>query len=418
MKPDCLREALMNDINHVREDFPILKRLVYGKPFVYLDNAATTQKPQIVLNKMLEFYTTQNSNIHRGVHYLSEQATAAYESARETVRKFLNAEDVSEIIFTHGTTDSINMIADSFGQACINQGDEIIVTAMEHHSNFIPWQMLCKRKGAILKVIPVDDNGTLIIDKLNKLITQKTKLISLTYVSNVLGVINPVAEIVKTAHSFDIPVLIDGAQAVQHFPVDVKALDCDFFVFSGHKIFAATGIGVLYGKQKWLEKLAPSRFGGGMVNKVEIEETSFADLPLKFEAGTSNFAGAVSLKAAIEYVNDIGFSDIAAHEKDVFNYAVGKFKELEKVTIYGDASNRCGMLSFNLDKIHPYDAALIMDKTGVFVRTGTHCAEPLMKHFSINGTIRASFALYNTRNDVDKLVESIKRVQKIMYAGM
>jgi cysteine desulfurase/selenocysteine lyase len=408
----------MNDINHVREDFPILKRLVYGKPFVYLDNAATTQKPQIVLNKMLEFYTTQNSNIHRGVHYLSEQATAAYESARETVRKFLNAEDVSEIIFTHGTTDSINMIADSFGQACINQGDEIIVTAMEHHSNFIPWQMLCKRKGAILKVIPVDDNGTLIIDKLNKLITQKTKLISLTYVSNVLGVINPVAEIVKTAHSFDIPVLIDGAQAVQHFPVDVKALDCDFFVFSGHKIFAATGIGVLYGKQKWLEKLAPSRFGGGMVNKVEIEETSFADLPLKFEAGTSNFAGAVSLKAAIEYVNDIGFSDIAAHEKDVFNYAVGKFKELEKVTIYGDASNRCGMLSFNLDKIHPYDAALIMDKTGVFVRTGTHCAEPLMKHFSINGTIRASFALYNTKNDVDKLVESIKRVQKIMYAGM
>jgi cysteine desulfurase/selenocysteine lyase len=408
----------MNDINHVREDFPILKRLVYGKPFVYLDNAATTQKPQIVLNKMLEFYTTQNSNIHRGVHYLSEQATAAYESARETVRKFLNAEDVSEIIFTHGTTDSINMIADSFGQACINQGDEIIVTAMEHHSNFIPWQMLCKRKGAILKVIPVDDNGTLIIDKLNKLITQKTKLISLTYVSNVLGVINPIAEIVKTAHSFDIPVLIDGAQAVQHFPVDVKALDCDFFVFSGHKIFAATGIGVLYGKQKWLEKLAPSRFGGGMVNKVEIEETSFADLPLKFEAGTSNFAGAVSLKAAIEYVNDIGFSDIAAHEKDVFNYAVGKFKELEKVTIYGDASNRCGMLSFNLDKIHPYDAALIMDKTGVFVRTGTHCAEPLMKHFSINGTIRASFALYNTKNDVDKLVESIKRVQKIMYAGM
>ena len=408
----------MNDINHVREDFPILKRLVYGKPFVYLDNAATTQKPQIVLNKMLEFYTTQNSNIHRGVHYLSEQATAAYESARETVRKFLNAEDVSEIIFTHGTTDSINMIADSFGQACINQGDEIIVTAMEHHSNFIPWQMLCKRKGAILKVIPVDDNGTLIIDKLNKLITQKTKLISLTYVSNVLGVINPVAEIVKTAHSFDIPVLIDGAQAVQHFPVDVKALDCDFFVFSGHKIFAATGIGVLYGKQKWLEKLAPSRFGGGMGNKVEIEETSFADLPLKFEAGTSNFAGAVSLKAAIEYVNDIGFSDIAAHEKDVFNYAVGKFKELEKVTIYGDASNRCGMLSFNLDKIHPYDAALIMDKTGVFVRTGTHCAEPLMKHFSINGTIRASFALYNTKNDVDKLVESIKRVQKIMYAGM
>ena len=418
MKPDCRREALMNDINHVREDFPILKRLVYGKPFVYLDNAATTQKPQIVLNKMLEFYTTQNSNIHRGVHYLSEQATAAYESARETVRKFLNAEDVSEIIFTHGTTDSINMIADSFGQACINQGDEIIVTAMEHHSNFIPWQMLCKRKGAILKVIPVDDNGTLIIDKLNKLITQKTKLISLTYVSNVLGVINPVAEIVKTAHSFDIPVLIDGAQAVLHFPVDVKALDCDFFVFSGHKIFAATGIGVLYGKQKWLEKLAPSRFGGGMVNKVEIEETSFADLPLKFEAGTSNFAGAVSLKAAIEYVNDIGFSDIAAHEKDVFNYAVGKFKELEKVTIYGDASNRCGMLSFNLDKIHPYDAALIMDKTGVFVRTGTHCAEPLMKHFSINGTIRASFALYNTKNDVDKLVESIKRVQKIMYAGM
>jgi cysteine desulfurase/selenocysteine lyase len=406
----------MNDINHLREDFPILKRLIYGKPFVYLDNAATTQKPQVVLDKILEFYTTQNSNIHRGVHYLSEQATAAYESARETVRKFLNAEDVSEIIFTHGTTDSINIIADSFGQAFINQGDEIIVTGMEHHSNFIPWQMLCKRKGVILKVIPVDDNGILIIDKLNELITQKTKLMSLTYVSNVLGVINPVVEFVKIAHLFDIPVLIDGAQAVQHFPVDVKALDCDFFVFSGHKLFAETGIGVLYGKQNWLEKLAPSRFGGGMVNKVEIEETSFTNPPLKFEAGTSNFAGAVSLKAAIEYISNIGFNDIIAHEKDVFDYAVRKFKELEKTTIYGNVSNRCGMLSFNLDKIHPYDAALIMDKTGVFVRTGTHCAEPLMKHFGINGAIRASFALYNTRDDVDKLVESIKRVQKIMYA--
>jgi cysteine desulfurase/selenocysteine lyase len=418
MKPDCQRVALMNDLNHLREDFPILKKLIYGKPFVYLDNAATTQKPQFVLDKIFEFYTTQNSNIHRGVHYLSEQATAAYESARETVRKFLNGEDVSEIIFTHGTTDSINIIADSFGQAFINQGDEIIVTAMEHHSNFIPWQMLCKRKGAILKVLPVDENGTLIIDRLNELITQKTKLISLTYVSNVLGVINPVEEIVKTAHSFDIPVMIDGAQAVQHFPFDVKAMDCDFFVFSGHKIFAETGIGVLYGKQNWLEKLAPSKFGGGMVNKVEIEESLFADLPLKFEAGTSNFAGAISLKAAIEYISNIGFNDIIAHEKDVFDYAVGKFKELEKTTIYGNVSNRCGMLSFNLDKIHPYDAALIMDKTGVFVRTGTHCAEPLMKHFGINGTIRASFALYNTRDDVDKLVESIKRVQKIMYDGI
>ncbi len=404
----------MLNINKIRKDFPILAKKIHGKPLVYLDNAATTQKPQAVLDKIVEFYSSSNSNIHRGVHHLSEQASFEYENARRTVKDFISAKSVSEIVFTSGTTESINLVADSFGSKFIKEGDEIIVSEMEHHSNIVPWQILCERKKAILKVAPFDRDGILMMDDLKRLITEKTKLISIIYVSNVLGVINPLKEIIELAHAQDTPVLIDGAQAVQHFPVDVQALDCDFFAFSGHKMYAETGIGVLYGKEKWLEDMPPYQSGGGMVDSVSFEKTTYADLPLKFEAGTGNYVAAVSIGTAIEYIHKIGMDEITIYENDLLNYTTEKLCTINGVKTYGNAPERCGLISFNLDNIHPYDAGMILDKLGIAIRTGTHCAEPVMRHYGINATIRASFAFYNTKEEIDKLIEGIQKTQMML----
>ncbi len=402
---------MLDIIDKIRGDFPILKKEVHGKPLVYLDNAATTQKPKVVLKKTREFYTQTYSNIHRGVHSLSEEASAAYEDAREVVKKFINARRTSEIIFTRGTTESINLVADSFGREFIEKGDEIIISEMEHHSNIVPWQLLCERKKARLKVIPFNDDGILLTDKLNNLITKRTKLISLTYVSNVLGVVNNIKKIIQIAKAQNVPVLVDGAQAIQHIPVDVQELDCDFFAFSGHKIYADTGIGVLYGKEKWLEAMPPYQSGGGMIASVSFEKTTYADLPLKFEAGTGNIVAAVSLAVAIDYLNRIGWEKISFHEKELIDYATKKIGSLSKVTIYGKKIKRCAAVSFNLDHIHPYDAGVILDKMGIAIRTGMLCAEPLMKHYGVSGMIRASFALYNTKEEIDRLVDGIQKVR-------
>jgi cysteine desulfurase/selenocysteine lyase len=401
------------DINTIRSDFPILTQKINGNNIVYLDNSATTHKPQQVIDSIVEFYTTMNCNIHRGVHYLGEQASGAYESVREKVRAFIHAKKTKEIVFTSGTTESINLIADSFGRTFINKGDEIIITEMEHHSNIVPWQILCEHKGAKLKIIPITDNGTLEIDKLKNLITNKTKLISLTYVSNVLGTINPVKDIIEIAHKKDIPVLIDAAQAVQHIPIDVQDLDCDFFVFSGHKIYAETGVGVLYAKEKWLKAIPPYKYGGGMISKVSLEKTSFAEIPFKFEAGTSNISAVISLGTAIDYLNDIGIKNIQLHENELMHYALDKLNTIDGLTIYGNPSKRCGIITFNLENIHHYDAVLILDKMGIAVRSGTHCAEPIMNHYGINGSIRVSFAIYNTKEDIDRLIEGLKKVQEL-----
>jgi cysteine desulfurase/selenocysteine lyase len=404
----------MFDINKIRKDFPILKRKVYGKTLIYLDNAATTHKPTLVLDKIREFYIQTYSNIHRGVHSLSEEASAAYEKARERVKKFINARSTSEIIFTSGTTEAINLVADSFGREFIHKGDEIIISEMEHHSNIIPWQLLCERKDAQLKVLPFNDDGILLFEKLSNLMTERTKLISVTYVSNVLGVVNNIKKIIQTAREQNIPVFIDGAQAIQHIPVDVQELDCDFFAFSGHKIYAATGIGVLYGKEKWLEAMPPYQSGGGMIAKVSFKKTTYADLPLKFEAGTGNIVAAVSLAVAMDYLNRVGWEKISSHEETLLRYAVEEIKSLSKVTIYGKEIKRCAAVSFNLDHIHPYDAGVLLDKMGIAIRTGMLCAEPLMKHYGAAGMIRASFALYNTKEEINKLVEGIQKVQSMM----
>ena len=403
----------MMDIDKVRSDFPILNQKINGNKLVYLDNSATTHKPQQVIDSIIEFYSSMNCNVHRSVHYLSEQASTAYESVREKVKDFIKAKKTKEIVFTSGTTESINLVADSFGRAFINKGDEIIITEMEHHSNIVPWQMLCENKGAKLKIIPFDNNGTLMMDKLKNLITDKTRLISLTYVSNVLGTINPVKDVIKIAHTKDIPVLIDGAQAVQHIPIDVQDLDCDFFVFSGHKIYAETGVGVLYAKEKWLEAMPPYKYGGGMISKVSFKKTTFADIPFKFEAGTSNISAVISLGKAIEYVNNIGIKEIEKHENMLMNYALDQINALSGVTIYGNAPKRCGIISFNLENIHHYDAVMILDKMGIAVRSGKHCAEPVMTHYGINGSIRVSFAIFNSKEDIDILIKGLKKVQEL-----
>jgi cysteine desulfurase/selenocysteine lyase len=404
----------MIDINKIRRDFPILNTTIHGRPLVYLDNAATTQKPKVVLDKIIEFYSETNSNTHRGAHTLSERASEEYEKARETVRSFINARRNSEIIFTRGTTESINLVADSLGNAFINPEDEIIITEMEHHSNIVPWQRLCERKGSKLKFIPLNDDGLLDTQSLDHLITDKTKLLSVTYVSNALGTVNDVKGIIDTAHKRDIPVMIDGAQAVQHIPIDVQELDADFFVFSGHKIYAETGIGVLYGKEKLLEVMPPYQSGGGMISSVSMEKTTYAGLPFKFEAGTVNYVAALSLATALDYIHSIGFESIAKHEQDIMNYAMQRIGELDGVTIYGKSINRAGSLSFNLENIHPLDAGTILDKLGIAIRTGAHCAEPLMQRYGISGTIRASFALYNTIKEVDSLIEGINKVQNML----
>lgn len=401
-------------IRDIRADFPILEREVHGKPLVYLDNAATTHKPQQVLDRVQQFYRESNSNVHRGAHYLSEQASEAYENARKKTAGFINAPNDYEVIFTKGTTDSINLVASSFGDAFVSEGDEIILSEMEHHSNIVPWQMMCERYGAKIKTLPVSQNGTLEPDELEKLITPKTRLVCLAYVSHVLGTQNDIKKLIQVSHNHEVPVLVDGAQAVQHFPVDVKELDCDFFAFSGHKIYAETGIGVLYGKEKWMDAMPPYQGGGAMISKVEMEKTSYGELPLKFEAGTGNYVAAASLGEAIDYVGHTGMENISEHENEVTQYAAEQLRSTEGVTLYGDPPVRCSVLSFNLEGVHPYDAGMILDKKGIAVRTGKLCAEPLMRTYNVDGMIRASFGMYNTTEEVDHFIEGVKTAQAML----
>lgn len=401
------------DIKKIRKDFPILNQQVYEKPLVYLDNGATTQKPQVVIDEVSEIYSQQNSNIHRGVHYLSEQLTQRYEDARKVVQKFINAPNNYEIILTSGTTESINTVAFSFGEKYISEDDEIIISSLEHHSNIVPWQMLCERKGAILKVIPINDKGELLLDEYKKLISSKTKIIAVNQVSNALGTVNDVKKIIDIAHQNNIPVLIDGAQSIQHSKIDVQELDCDFYVFSGHKLYGPNGIGVLYGKEKWLNEMPPFMSGGEMIKKVSFEKTTFNELPFKFEAGTPNYVGAIGLATAIEYVENIGLESIAAYEKELLEYAIQKLESVEGLRIIGTAEKKVSVISFVLENIHHYDAGMIIDKMGIAVRTGHHCAEPLMDCFNIEGTIRASFSFYNTKEEIDKLYEALLTVKQM-----
>ncbi len=396
-------------IEQIRSDFPILRQQVYKKPLIYLDNGATTQKPQVVIDTIRELQENHNSSIHRGIHYLSEQMTTRYEAARETVREFLNAASSNEIIFTSGATGSINTVAFSFGEKYVSKGDEVLISEMEHHSNIVPWQMLCERKGAILKVIPFNEKGELILDTLDELLHDRTRIVALTHASNSLGTINPVKEVIQKAHAKGIPVLIDGAQMVQHGAVDVRELDCDFYVFSSHKIFGPTGSGVLYGKESWLEKLPPYQGGGDMVDQVTFEQTSYNILPFKFEAGTTNYTGAIGLATALDYLQSIGFAALCRYEKMLSDYAMEKLGEIEPLRLYGNSASRISVFSFLLQDIHPYDAGMILDKMGIAVRTGTHCTQPVMDHFGINGTIRASLVFYNTLEEVDALTEGIRK---------
>jgi cysteine desulfurase/selenocysteine lyase len=403
----------MDNFSKYRDDFPILQTEIYNRPLVYLDNAATTQKPQCVIDTISDYYLSTNSNVHRGLHYLSEKATAAQEAARQIVQGYLNARSAREIIFTKGTTDSINLVAFSFGEGFIQPGDEIIVSEMEHHSNFVPWQLLCERKSAILKVIPFDDNGELRMDVYAQHLSDKTRLVAINYVSNSLGTINPVREIITKAHEAGAVVLIDGAQSVQHIPTDVQALDCEFFCFSGHKIYGPTGIGVLYGKEKWLDKLPPYQAGGEMIHQVTVEKTTFSELPFKFEAGTPNIAGIIGLGEALSYVSEVGIPDIAEHENELLQYATEKMSAIDGLRIFGTAPLKTSVVSFLVDGIHHYDMGTLLDKMGIAVRTGHHCTQPIMDHYHIEGTVRASLALYNNTQDIDTLVDGILKVKQI-----
>jgi cysteine desulfurase/selenocysteine lyase len=401
-------------IENVRKDFPILETEVFGKKLVYLDNAATTQKPEQVLNVLQDYYEEYNSNVHRGVHSLSQKATAAYEKARHTVAAFINAASSDEVIFTKGTTDGINLVASSFGRKFLQQGDSILISAMEHHSNIVPWQMICEERGATLKVIPMDENGVLKIELLPELLDERVKLLSFTYVSNSLGTINPARELIRQAHAKNIPVLMDVAQAIQHMPVDVQELDVDFMAFSGHKIYGPTGIGVLYGKEKWLNAIPPYQGGGDMIKTVTFEKTVYNVLPYKFEAGTPDISGAIGLGAAIEYVNTIGLDVIAEAEHELLTYALARLAEVEGIRFIGKAENRASVISFLIEGVHPYDLGELLDKQGIAIRTGHHCTEPVMDFFGIPGTCRASFAFYNTAAEVDLLVAGIKRAAAIL----
>ena len=401
------------DIEKIREDFPILKKEVYDHPLVYLDNAATTQKPSCVVDTIVKGYYDCNANIHRGVHYLSQLATEAHEEARKTVQQFLNAKNSHEIVFTRGTTEAINLVAHSFGISQCQDGDEIIISQMEHHSNIVPWQLLQNVKKIKLRVIPFDEQGVLKIDELEKLINERTKLVSIAHVSNTLGTVNPVKEVIRIAHSHNIPVLVDAAQSVPHIKVDVQDLDCDFLAFSGHKIYGPTGIGILYGKEAWLEKIPPYQGGGEMIQKVTFEKTTFNELPFKFEAGTPDYIGSTALATALNYVTNIGIDNIAAHEHSLVEYATAQLKQIAGMRIIGEAHEKSGLISFLVGNIHPYDMGSILDKLGIAVRTGHHCAEPVMQAFGIDGTVRASFAIYNTKEEIDKLVAGIERVAKM-----
>lgn len=406
----------MPNLEEIRQDFPILDRRIYDKyPLVYLDNAATTQKPRSVVEAMTEEYYNVNANVHRGVHFLSQQATDIHEAARETVRRFLNARSTGEIIFTRGTTESINLVASCFGQAFMREGDEVIITEMEHHSNIVSWQLLQARQGIKIRVLPITDSGELILDGIDDFFNEKTRIVSLTHVSNVLGTINPVREIIRIAHEHEVPVLIDGAQSTPHFRVDVQELDCDFFAFSGHKIYGPTGIGILYGKEKWLEKMPPYMGGGEMIKSVSFEHTVFNDLPYKFEAGTPDYVAATGLARAIDYVNTIGLDIIEAHERELTSYAMQRMKEIPEVEIYGpeDMEKHDAVISFRVGNIHHLDMGTLLDRLGIAVRTGHHCAEPLMRRLGIEGTCRASFALYNTREEIDSLIAAILRIRQM-----
>ncbi|MCX6253473.1 MAG: cysteine desulfurase [Bacteroidia bacterium] len=400
----------MKDIAEIRADFPILNRKVYDKPLVYFDNGATTQKPQCVLDAVNEVYTTYNANIHRGVHFLSDTSSEAYENAREKVRSFINAGKREEIVFTSGTTGSINGIAFSFGERFIKQGDEIIISYLEHHANIVPWQMMCERKGAVLRVIPINDAGEIILEEYLKMLSSKTKLVSVTQVSNALGTVLPVDEIITAAHSVNIPVLIDGAQGIQHGIVDMKKMDCDFYVFSGHKIYGPAGIGILYGKEKWLSELPPFQGGGDMVDKVTFEKATYNELPFKFEAGTMNYPGAIGLASALDYVLSIGRENITVREKELLLYATEKLTGIKGLKIFGNSVRKIPTISFLLQDIHQYDTGMILDKMGIAVRTGTHCAQPVMDRYGIDGTVRASMCFYNTQEEIDTLVSGIEKV--------
>ncbi len=402
------------DINKIRDQFPILSKRVYDNPLVYLDNGATTHKPLAVIEAISDAYKNYNSNIHRGVHYLSDISSEKYEEARSGVQSFINAGKKEEIIFTAGTTASINLLAFSFGERFIKEGDNIIISALEHHANIVPWQMMCERRGAELKVIPMNDEGILEIDKLDSLITDKTRLVSVAHVSNSLGVINPIEKIIQIAHKNDIPVMIDGAQGIQHGHVDVRKLDCDFYVFSAHKVYGPTGIGILYGKEKWLEMMPPYQGGGDMVDKVTFEKTTYNELPFKFEAGTTNFVGAVGLHSALDFFSGIGIDEIVEYEKKLLDYASKRLKDSCGIKIYGDTPEKVAIISFLIDGIHQYDAGMILDKMGIAVRTGTHCAQPVMDRLGIDGTIRASFCFYNTQEEADRLVEGVDKVKQLM----
>ena len=401
----------MYDINKIREDFPILSRQIYNRPLVYLDNGATTQKPRCVVEAMVDEYYNVNANVHRGVHFLSQQATDLHEASRETVRKFINAKSTNEILFTRGTTESINLLAFSFGEVFVHAGDEIIVTEMEHHSNIVPWQMLCARKGANLKVVPFTDEGRLVIDEYKALFSERTRLVCCAHVSNVMGTVNPVADIISIAHSHDVPVLIDGAQSAPHFAVDMQAMDCDFFAFSGHKIYGPTGVGVLYGKEEWLEQLPPYQGGGEMIKNVSFDRTTFNELPYKFEAGTPDYVATHALAKALDYVSALGMDNIYQHEQELTRYARQQMAEIEGMKFFGPSDD--AVISFQVGSIHHLDMGTLLDRLGIAVRTGHHCAEPLMHRLGIEGTVRASFGLYNTKEEVDALVAGIKRVSQM-----
>jgi cysteine desulfurase / selenocysteine lyase len=399
----------MLDINAIRKDFPILEQKIYGKPLAYFDNGATTQKPKVVLDTIKRIYSVDNSNIHRGVHYLSEQMTELYESARRTVQEFINAEFSQEIIFTSGSTASINLVAFSFGERFVKEDDEIVISAMEHHANIVPWQMMCERKKAKLKVIPITDKGELILDEYRKLLNERTRIVAVTHVSNTLGTVNPVQEIIDIAHEKNIPVLIDGAQSIQHIPIDVQKLGCDFFVFSGHKVYGPTGIGILYGRHGLLNEMPPYMGGGDMVDCVKFEHTTYNDLPFKFEAGTTNYVDAVAMSEAIKYLQNIGIEAIAGREQVLLRYATQKLKEIKGLRIFGEADEKGPIISLLVGNIHPYDMGMIIDKMGIAVRTGTHCSQPLMDRYGIEGTLRVSMAFYNTEEEIDRLAEAIKK---------
>lgn len=401
------------DVQKIREDFPILSRKVYNKPLIYLDNGATTQKPRVVVESITDEYYSVNANVHRGVHFLSQQATNLHEASRETVRKFINARSTSEIVFTRGTTESINLVASTFVDSQMEEGDEVIVSVMEHHSNIVSWQLQAARKGIVLKVIPMNDRGELLLDEYEKLFSPRTRLVSVAHVSNVLGTINPVKEMIATAHAHGVPVLIDGAQSIPHMPIDVQDLDADFYVFSGHKVYGPTGIGVLYGKEAWLDKLPPYQGGGEMIKNVSFEHTTFNELPFKFEAGTPDYIGSTALAKALDYVSAIGMDKIAAYEHELTVYAMNRLKEIPGMRIFGEAEHKGGVISFLVGNIHHFDMGTLLDRLGIAVRTGHHCAEPLMHRMGIEGTVRASLGLYNTKEEIDALVAGIERVSQM-----